>query len=222
MPTPGEGTVFKYRAYFDDDPDQPFEDGPDFFWQVNVGAGDEYTARYGASRPVVDESRHRISFLVDLGEFGGISGAVAADAFQEDNGSRVHRNGWTSSTTFEFPEAKPADLSRSDSRSSRWQNEVFHHQGPPDLEEILACPNHRCSRRRVRSVCLPQRVPGGSPEPRHARERATSRREGHRRGASEPYRRLRFRSPQAPLATACLDAFQECAGQVGPGRHGRS
>ena len=138
MPTPGEGTVFKYRAYFDDDLDQPFADGPDFFWQVNVGAGNEYTTRHGASRPVVDESRRRVSFLVDLGEFGGTSGAVAADAFQEDNGSRVHRNGWTSSTTLEFPEAKPADLSRSDSRSSRRQNEVFHHQSPPDLEEI-AC-----------------------------------------------------------------------------------
>ena len=138
MPTPGEGTVFKYRVYFDDDLDQPFANGPDFYWQVNVGAGDEYTARYGASRPVVDESRHRISFLVDLDEYGGISGAVAADAFQEDNGSRVHRNGWTSSTTLEFPEAKPVDLSRSDSRSSRQQNEAFHYRGVPDTEAI-AC-----------------------------------------------------------------------------------
>ena len=138
MPTPGEGTVFKYRAYFDDDLDQPFADGPDFFWQVNVGAGNEYTARNGASRPVVDESRRRISFLVDLGEFGGTSGAVAADAFQEDNGSRVHRNGWTSSTALEFPEANPVDLSRSDNRTSRRQSEVFHYRDIPDLTGI-AC-----------------------------------------------------------------------------------
>ena len=139
IPTPGSDTWYSYRLYFDTDApywtDFNLSDLA-FVWQVDLGADGEYRPRVG--RVLESDAANRIALLVDITDVSGISASAIAGT-AEFHGNTFVGGESSRPARISLPEAAPTtDLSRSDGRVSRRQNEVFHYRGVPDLEKI-AC-----------------------------------------------------------------------------------
>ena len=138
IPTPPAGSTFGYTLHID--VDRPWWTRLDFserdlFFGVALWDGDPSVWGPGASVLPRSDGGNVISMLVDLGDLEGASLAVIASADEWDSVSWV--NGEVSPpAVIRVPVIGWTDLSRSDTRSTSRQNEMFHYQGKPDLESV--------------------------------------------------------------------------------------
>ncbi len=137
--TPPAGSVYSYRFHFDTD--QPFWTGLDFSdidltWAIDVtDTGERWVWGSGVGGPMQSDGDNRISLLANLGELQGAPSAVIGDVAEFDSVSWV--GGQVSPpATIRMPVIARTDLSRSDSRSSSRQSEMFHYQAVPDLRSV--------------------------------------------------------------------------------------
>ena len=138
IPEPSGDRLYSYRLYFDtDEPYWPRFDvtDEDLGFAINIGAGGVTTWR---GKVLTRDADNRIALSVDISDLSETSVAIIASASEFDSNSWV-RGDWSSPTQVQLPAPTPmVDLSQSDSRFSRRQNEVFHYRSPPDTAEI-AC-----------------------------------------------------------------------------------
>ena len=143
VPEPPAGELYSYRLYFD--VDEPYWTHPidwsdeDLVWLVDVQDGARTARGRGVVGLLPGGADNRIALLAGLDDGSGIAAAVFADAAHFRNDSFVQGDtSGMSLVELNTDRGSTVDLSRSDSRFSSRQREVFHYRSPPDTVQV-AC-----------------------------------------------------------------------------------